>query len=73
MQMVTVVTRGRPRECNERPLEYIELWLALGGANALIANEISEAAVSACLHHAEPAVGLVSLFALIGQSMEEEE
>ncbi|MBX3372814.1 MAG: hypothetical protein KF817_03190 [Phycisphaeraceae bacterium] len=73
MQTVTVVTRGRPRECDESPLEYIELWLALGGASALIANEISEAAVSACLHHAEPAVGLVSLFALIGQSMEEEE
>ncbi|MBX3372978.1 MAG: dockerin type I repeat-containing protein [Phycisphaeraceae bacterium] len=55
------------------PLEYIELWLALGGAEALISDEISEASVVACLHHAEPALGLVSLFALIGQSMEEEE
>ncbi|MBX3372840.1 MAG: dockerin type I repeat-containing protein [Phycisphaeraceae bacterium] len=55
------------------PLEYIELWLALGGAEALISNEISTAAVVACLHHAEPAVGLVNLFALIGQSMEEVE
>ncbi|MBX3372816.1 MAG: dockerin type I repeat-containing protein [Phycisphaeraceae bacterium] len=55
------------------PLEYIELWLALGGAEALLSNELSTEAVAACLHHAEPAVGLVNLFGLIGQSAEEVE
>ncbi|MBX3373117.1 MAG: hypothetical protein KF817_04725 [Phycisphaeraceae bacterium] len=73
MQTVTVVTRERTRDGEERPLEYIELWLAVGGAEALISNEISTAAVAACLHHESPAVGLVDLFALIGQSAEEEE